>query len=267
MNFKKIDKVRMLKTISLACVLSLSTIAINLNAEVTSVNSSDTQTKPKLGDVIEKNSEIRNERMAEYKDIRKDNMAERKDIRDTRKEEMKNIKTDFKDAKKELRTDFKDARQEMKDSGMNRKDMRASSTEMFKVMKDQKRELSKKMQMSVFETRKNALVKELTVSLNNLTNIRGRINEKITKIETEGKTVTEARTALTTADDKLLKAKTAIDAFSNIKYITSNTASTTSATTEIELDKPRIAGDSAIKSVKEARDALKKVVEIISTLK
>ena len=191
-------------------------------------------------------------------------------IRDTKKAEVKGIKSDFKDAKAEMRKDFKDARQDMKDSGMNKKDIRASSTEMFKAMKDQRRDLAKKMQMNVFEARKNALVKELTVTFNNLTNIRGRINERIIKLEIEGKTVADAKTTLAVADEKLAKANTAIDAFSSLNYSPSNAnASSTgsSSVAEVELDKPRLAGDTAIKSVKEARDSLKKVIEIISSIK
>ncbi len=167
-----------------------------------------------------------------------------------------------KEINKEKKEEIKDLREVVKEE---RKDLRASSTEMFKKNKDDRKELAKKMQINMFEIRKNALIKELNFSLNNLTDIRGRINNKITKIEAGSTTATEARAALVIADDKLAKAKIAVDAFTAFSYSTS-TPKTGSTTPEINLDKPRKIGDAAIKAVKDARDALRKVIDIVAKM-
>ncbi len=168
-------------------------------------------------------------------------MEERKEIREERREDIKDIRIS---AKKEM--------------GMIKRDMKdASSTEMFKMMKEKRQEISRTMKREVFEKRKSALIKELNVSLENLTNLRERINNRINTIEattTNSTRIAEAKTALVIADEKLAKAKSAVAIFST---------PTASSTEEVDLKKPREVGDAAIKSVKEARDSLKKVNEIL----
>lgn len=139
----------------------------------------------------------------------------------------------------------------------------ASSTEMFKKMKEARQDIMKKMKQDVFELRKKALVNQLTTSLENMANIRLRISERITKLESEGKNMTEAKAALATADDKIAKAKVAVNAFAALNVTVGSTGSA-SSTTEVELTKPRQLGDAAIKAVKDARDALKLVIKFIT---
>ena len=136
--------------------------------------------------------------------------------------------------------------------------IRASSTDMFKRSVEIRKDIKKKMEIRQFEIRKNALVKELYISLSNLSNISSRIASRITKAESEGRTMTEARTLLTTANNKLAEAKVAVAAFESLA------PATASSTVEIDLGKPRVVGDAAIKSVKEARDAFQKVVVAIA---
>lgn len=146
-------------------------------------------------------------------------------------------------------------------TSMMGKYFRASSTMMFRNLKDQRQEIMKKMKINTFDIRKNALVKELTMSLNNLNDMRARTVAFITKAETSGRDMTKAKAQLVIADEKIAKAKIAVDALNAFQYSVPNTASTTA---EINLDKPRKIGDDAIKAVKEARDALKQVVGAIS---
>lgn len=182
------------------------------------------------------------------KDIRNNTLEKRVEIIKERREDVKEIRTD-------ARGEMKDARGEMK---MNR----ASSTDMFKKSNEIRKEIAKKMETKVFEVRKNALVKELNLSITNLTSISTRIEARITKAESEGKTLTDAKTLLVTAKEKLETAKTAVAAFSAVSAPVASTDAT--ATAEVDLAKPRQVGDAAIKAVKEARDAFQKVVQSIA---
>ncbi len=140
-----------------------------------------------------------------------------------------------------------------------------STTDMFKKNAEIRKEIAKKMEVKQFEMRKNALLKELTNSISNLTDISARIDARLTKVESEGRVVTEARTLLVAANDKLTKAKADVAAFQASGSVTASTTAVTASTTaQVDLAKPRVLGDAAIKSVKEARDAFQKVVTSIA---
>ncbi len=177
---------------------------------------------------LEKNMEIRNAELMKQQEMRR---------------EVKEIKA-------ETKTDLKT--------------LRASSTDMFKRMKDDRKEIKKKMEIRSFEIRLAALVKELKVSLTNLDGISTRIDARITKLEGEGKDLTEAKAEFVIAKDKLAKAKIAVATLEAFKIGSTTPATNASTTVEVELSKPRVIGDAAIKSVKEARDALKKVIQAIA---
>lgn len=189
-------------------------------------------------------------------EVRRENRDDIKEKRDEIKDIRKENRAEIKDLKKEMDGDRKDMKLAMEAS---RRQIKASSTEMFKKMKDEKKELAKKLKRDTFEIRKDALVKQLTMTLENLANIRARLSDKIVALKAESKDVTVAEKSLADADALILKAKTAVTTLSTYSPATS--------TTEVELEKPRQVGDLAIKSVKEARDSLKKVLsEIVKLL-
>ncbi len=159
--------------------------------------------------------------------------------------------------KKEVR---QDAKAEVKDIGM----IRASTTDMFRKGAETRKEIAKKMDVETFEVRKNALVKQLTISLNNLQNIARRIESRIIKAESANRNMTDAKALLIIANDKLAKARIEVAAFQAVSAPTANTSATASTTAEVDLVKPRQLGDAAIKSVKEAREAFKRVVTTIA---
>lgn len=214
----------------MACAVALSVAAPAVQAET----KAPSLLKAKAEARLEKNSEIRNEKVGDLKDLRASSTIM-----------MRNLNGEFKGMRAS--------------STMMIRDIRASSTEMFKKFKDDRKEIMQKMHRDAFEIRKNALVKELNLSLENLTNIRSRINDRIVKLEAEGKIMTDAKASLVTADDKLAKAKIAVDLFASTNFA----SATASTTVDVSLDKPRKAGDEAIKAVKEARDSFKKVIEAI----
>ncbi len=256
-----------LKAIAFAMVLTISASAYTANAQE---KPAVMPIKAKIEDRIEKNKEIRNDRLIEKKGImeeRKDIRDEKKDIRDERKENIKDIRDDIKDARKDMKGEIKDMREERKE--MRKDGATTTPNQMFKAKMNEKRDMVKKMKVSIFDERKSALIKELKLSVENLTNISGRISERISKLEADGKDVTEAKAAFEKAKNNLEAAKTGISVFENINIVIPDktTTGTDASNTEVDLEKPRTLGDVAIKSVKEARDSLKKVVEIINKIK
>jgi hypothetical protein len=163
--------------------------------------------------------------------------------------------------RKEGQQDIKDLRSEMQ---QGRK--LASTT-------TARREFRQDMELKMFEIRKDILVRQLNLALNNLKQIRGRILSRIEKAEQSGRNMTEARAALKIADAKLGNAQTQINILVNLNasttIATSSTATSTATTTagtniKIKLDKPRQLGEAAIKAVKDARDALNLVIRAIA---
>ena len=179
---------------------------------------------------IEKNREIRNNTLEKRKEIRKE-------------------------IKKEAKEDIKDLKINTRN---NLKMIQASTSNMFKRTNINKKEILKRMGARKFEARKNALINNLRITLNNLGNIESRIEDRIVKVEQNGRNLADARVLLSVAKEKIAKAKVDVDA------LESTFATEVKTEGEVDLEKPRTVGDTAIKSVREARDALKKVVEAIA---
>jgi len=196
------------------------------------------------------------------------NKEMRKEVRDERKGEVRDLKASTSMMIKDKKAELKDNRMMLKNnastSPLMKREIRASSTELFKKFKDEKREIKNTAKVNEFKIRKDALVKQLTITLDNLTNIKGRISERISTLEGEGKDMANAKSALAVAEEKLAKARTAVDALAKYVPVNSNGAAVESATADVELAKPRQIGDEAIKAVKEARDAFKEVVKYIA---
>ncbi|GEM_PF-878737 len=122
-----------------------------------------------------------------------------------------------------------------------------------------------KVRKDIYDQQKNHLISQLNQALTNLSQVRGRIAERITKAETNGRDMTNAKALLITADAKLAAAKTAIDTLTNLKPITASTTDTASTTSSsIDLGKPRQVGAAAIKAIGDAKKALNDVVVAIA---
>lgn len=238
-------KSNILKVSFLLCVISVAIGAEAANAQEVRLNSringaaSTSPLRARIENNMDANRDIRNVR-AEDSKIMKGRVEERKDINMEKRGDIKDLRTA---------------------TSLVKRDIKASSTMMFKAKVAERKEVVQKMRKDAFEIRKGALVKQLTITIENLTNIKTRINERISKLESEGKTVTEAKASLVIAEGKLATAKVAVDAF-----IASNIAASTTAETEVELEKPRKVADEAIKAIREARDAFKKTVMEIAKI-
>lgn len=246
------------KISAIALVLSLAFVAIQAKAE-DSVDDSGVSTGNTANGVITPKPPIPGTTtpkpipVGEKIRMQVENRLEKnKEIRNEQLDQRESMLQDRKEVENEIRERFDGARM-----------MRASSTEMFKRTKEELKEKVKTMKAHVFEVRKEALIKELNIALNNLQNITSRIESRIEKAESSGRDMSTAKDLLIEAKFAISKAKVNVDALDSLQDPTSDTASTTPETS-IDLTKPRALGDAAIKSVKEARDALKKVVEAIA---
>lgn len=226
-------------------------------------------TKPPLRTVIknniEQNKEVRNNMLEKKQEVRKDMKTEVKDIRSEAKGDIKEIRQDM---RKDLPCVPPIALRAAGTTTAPATDAKPPCTpenamQFKRDAKEVRKDIAKKMEIKTFEVRKNALVKELTLSLENMTSIAARIDSRIVKIEAEGRTMTEARALLVTANEKLAKAKADVAAFAALAAPTPAPSTSPTATAEVDLAKPRTVGDAAIKSVKEARDAFQKVVKAI----
>lgn len=187
------------------------------------------------------NAQITNTSTTSNRTNRIENRIERKDVRNEKIEDMKEKIAEKKEQIKENR---------------------ASTTAMFKNIKNEKREVLKKMKIREFEIRKNALLKELNIAIRNLNSLNTKINERITNLDNQGKNTSEIKISLSIAKEKFEIAKTAVATLSSYSYASSTNASST----DIDLERPRKIGDEAIKAIKTARDEFKKVIVLIAKL-
>ena len=166
-------------------------------------------------------------------------MMERKDIRNERREEVKDIRMDARGMIKNSSTTM-----------MERKDVR------------------KDMRADIFNARKNALVKQMQVSISNLVQISIRISSRIDKAVSENRNMTEAKALLVTANTKIESAKIAVQAVADYTPPTNTGATSTNSTNTsantAELAKPRELADAANKAIKDAHDALVVVVNSVA---
>lgn len=125
----------------------------------------------------------------------------------------------------------------------------------------ERREIRKDMRKEEFKVRKDTIVSQLNITLNNLKQIRARISSRITKATFEGRDMTSAKNLLVIADGKITLAEQAIN---SLAVLNPNIYPTQAATSTIDLTKPREVGNAAINSLKQAREALNAVVRAIA---
>ena len=152
----------------------------------------------------------------------------------------------------ERREDRKEVAQERRE---DRKDA-------IQERKEERRENRIEMRTDIFFKHQANLVRQLERSIENLQQIRTRINERIAKTEQSGRNMTDAKVALSVADQKISSAVSAITDLKNYKPATSTLMVAT--TTDVNILKARQVGDVAIKAVKDAKESLNLVVRAIA---
>ena len=126
----------------------------------------------------------------------------------------------------------------------------------------EKREIRTEMRKDIYIIERNRIVNQLNLSVNNLKQIRIRIEARIEKATQAGRDMGKAKSLLVIADNKITLAKQAIDSLKSLEA--TSTVSTNAASTIIKLEKPRQMGVGAIKAVNDARKALNDVVVAIA---
>ena len=116
---------------------------------------------------------------------------------------------------------------------------------------------SQRVDFDFFRVQQANLIDQLTIALTNLQNIDTRIQVKIQDEQNSGVDMTNASELLTAAESKITAASDAIQVIVNYNPATST------ATTTIDLEKPRQLGDDAIKALNDAKQALNDVVRAI----
>ena len=117
----------------------------------------------------------------------------------------------------------------------------------------------KETRMELFREERNAVVKNLQQVLNNLKQLRTRAESRIVKAEASGRDMTQAKSLLPSVDIKITNAQTAIDKVSQYMANGTSTASTT-----IDLKKPRELVNAANKAIKEVKESLNEVIKSIA---
>lgn len=242
----------LLATIALAAVLTIPTMVGAQSAEIetsTTIRASSTgpgvlhkmRTEVKVkGQNLKANQDSRNDLMRRISTSTASSTHPKRDIQRGAHQDIKTLRSDMQEDRK------------LASTSAARKALRAD------------------MEVRMFQIRKEMLVKQLNLALANLKQIRGRIVSRIEKAELSGRNMTEARTALVTADAKLGNAQTQINVLANLSTSTipttvgTSTDATGSTTIKVKLDKARQVGETAITAVKEARNALVLVVRAIA---
>lgn len=168
--------------------------------------------------------------------------------------DIRALASSTKPIRREIKDERKDEIRDIREQG--REDMKNASSS------KERREIRKDMRKDEFKVRKEAITRQLNVTLNNLKQIRERISARIDKSVSEGRDMTKAKSLLVIADSKIALAEQAI----GLVAILNPTATSTTATSTpvIDLGKPREVGELAIKALKKAHEALVNVVIAIA---
>jgi len=124
----------------------------------------------------------------------------------------------------------------------------------------------KESRLDIFTWMQSHLISESQNSLNRLKDLRTKIAARIQTAEQNGYDMTGAKSLLAIADSKVSSADTAIKAL--VSYVpaiaTSSSSSRIDPSSTVNLDKPRIVGNTAIQAVDGAKKALNDVVVAIA---
>lgn len=240
------------KTIILAILALIISVPLLTNAEeavteaVAPTSIRETPPKPPAppsASVLEnlrKEAKLRAENIKINQEIRKNKIEDRKEIASTSKAMIKDIRSEARDGIK----------------------LASSSTERKEIRKDMRRDL--------FKIEKEKILKQLEISMENLKQIRNRVESRIKKEQQNGKNMSNAIKLLGEADTKINIAKNAIKSFKEYdpRPMSLNASTTlvenSSSTQSINLDTARQLSQNAQKAIKDAHKAITDVVTAIA---
>ncbi len=256
--------------LGLALILALPSLSQAQESPAPTLTSTPTSTPTNIRSTIRARVESNNQNIKLNQTARNEMLERQKMASGTTnkalKGDLKDIKGDIKDARGDFRDDMKDIRNSARDDAKDfMKDARNGSSTTNMERKGVRQEI----ELNLFKARRDTLVRQLNLALTNLKQIRERIVSRISKAEQEGKNMAEAKALLVKADAKISAAQVSIDALANLSVVatsttaTSTETSTASTTLRVRLDRPRQLGETAIRAVKDAREALNEVVKSI----
>lgn len=149
---------------------------------------------------------------------------------------------------------------EKRQNMITNKDIRNTTIEARENIKNasttrERKEIRTELRRDVFKIELNRLISQLGMSMNNLKQIKARIETRIEKATQTGRDMSKANSLLVIANNKIILAEQAIN---SLKLLA------TSTSTNVQLEKPRQIGASAIKAVNDTRKALNDVVVAIA---
>ncbi|MFA6295284.1 MAG: hypothetical protein WC666_02570 [Candidatus Paceibacterota bacterium] len=132
-----------------------------------------------------------------------------------------------------------------------------------------RQEIRKEMRRDIFDITRQKMVQQLELSMQNLKQVRDRVDSRIKKEKQNGKDMSKAITALVTADAKISAVKTAIQNFKDFNPKTLTTASSTTQTAgtpgqSVNLDSARQMMSLVQSAIKDAHRSLTDVVVAIA---
>lgn len=237
-----------------------------------SVGATSTTPQPPLPkgmrDRLRDGAEDKIENLKNNQETRKNVLLEQEKLTQNRLEvrgEKKDLNDDSRDgilrngSSTEVRGDIRDARED------GRGEMRNASSS------DDRKEIRVEMKHEIFKVKFDSVLRQLNLAMDNIKQIRERILSRIVKSEESGRDMSAARSTLAIADVKFVIAQNAIANLasftpaSKTDSVASTTSDNASSTTPgVRLDRPRQLGDTAIKAVKDAKEALVEVVKMIA---
>jgi hypothetical protein len=170
----------------------------------------------------------------------KNNNDDRRELRNERRSISSTTREDIRDIRKEGREDIRNA----------------SSTE-------DRKDIRREMRLDILKTRQEGIVKQMTLSIENLKQIRNRIATRIDKIASSSKDVTEPKKLLVEADKKIANAEVSLKLFSDYQFTAPNASTTNASSTS--MGRPVKLSQDTHKAIQDAKHALQKVV--VSLLK
>jgi len=174
---------------------------------------------------------------------------------DARREEIR-------ERMEQQKAEMGERREEAKQKMEEQKELISQRRDEMKDLRDDRLSRAREMKLEAFKIHQSNIVRQLNRAVENLMQVRERINDRIVKAEQSGRNMSEAKTLLITADAKIALAKdeiTKVVAYEPI-VSTSTSSSVSTSTLGADLVKAREVSKSAIEAIKTAKEALRDVV-------
>lgn len=224
-----------------------------IKAETQSARENLAEKRKEAQDVLkEKRAELQGER----KDMRKEYVEERKDMRASTTEARKDMRKEIADDRREFASTTRVERKELQEG---RRLLASSTREARKDIQETRREMIKNEMAKRAQVQFELVVKRLSIAIDRLDNISGRIDSRIEKLKADGVDTANMEALQVTAKAKVDAAEVAVQAIV-APTLPSDTASSTAQMMNDLLAPVRVQVKAAEMAIKDAQAALNAVV-------